>query len=180
MARPTCKEELMRASCQNYSKMLELIDGLSDNERNAEFDFSLDDKKTEAHWRRDKNLRDVLVHLYEWQRLLVNFVVNNRKGCAVPFLPNPYTWKTYGDMNVEIWKRYQPTTYESARALLQKSHDEVMALADEFTDEELFQKMRYKWTGSTSLGSYFISTTSSHYDWAIKKIKAHVKNCKKA
>lgn len=25
--------------------------------------------------------------------------------------------------------------------------------------------------------SYFVSTTSSHYDWAMKKIKAHKKMC---
>ena len=31
--------------------------------------------------------------------------------------------------------------------------------------------------GGTVLGSYFVSTTSSHYDWAIKKLKAHRKNC---
>ncbi|WP_206225127.1 ClbS/DfsB family four-helix bundle protein [Parabacteroides sp. ZJ-118] len=28
------------------------------------------------------------------------------------------------------------------------------------------------------LGSYFISTTSAHYDWALKKLKAHRKNMK--
>ena len=29
--------------------------------------------------------------------------------------------------------------------------------------------------GTTNLGAYFISTTSSHYDWALKKLKAHRK-----
>lgn len=27
------------------------------------------------------------------------------------------------------------------------------------------------------LGSCFASNTSSHYDWAMKKLKAHKKNC---
>ena len=27
------------------------------------------------------------------------------------------------------------------------------------------------------LGSYFVSVTASHYDWAMKKLKAHKKNC---
>ncbi|WP_274970680.1 ClbS/DfsB family four-helix bundle protein [Lachnoanaerobaculum orale] len=30
----------------------------------------------------------------------------------------------------------------------------------------------------TRVGSYFVSATASHYDWAMKKIKAHQKNCK--
>ncbi|MCI9384608.1 MAG: ClbS/DfsB family four-helix bundle protein, partial [Lachnospiraceae bacterium] len=44
--------------------------------------------------------------------------------------------------------------------------------------EELFSKGVYKWVGTSTLGSYFVSTTSSHYDWAMKKLKAHRKNCK--
>lgn len=38
-------------------------------------------------------------------------------------------------------------------------------------DAELFEKKRYKWTGTTLLGAYFVSATSSHYDWAYKLIK---------
>ena len=29
--------------------------------------------------------------------------------------------------------------------------------------------------GTTNFGAYFISTTSSHYDWALKKLKVHRK-----
>ena len=38
-----------------------------------------------------------------------------------------------------------------------------------FINDELFTKGVYKWTGGTSLGSYFVSAISSHYDWALKK-----------
>ena len=47
-----------------------------------------------------------------------------------------------------------------------------------FSNDELFTKGIYKWTRGTSLGSYFVSSTSSHYDWALKKLKAHQKNCR--
>ena len=42
-------------------------------------------------------------------------------------------------------------------------------------DEELFTKKKYHWTGSTSLGSYLVSATSSHYDWALKLIRKSIK-----
>ena len=29
--------------------------------------------KKEAHWSRDKNVRDVLIHLYEWHQLMLKF-----------------------------------------------------------------------------------------------------------
>ena len=50
-----------------------------------------------------------------------------------------------------------------------------MALAETFTNEQLFAKGIYTWVGGSTLGSYFVSCTSSHYDWAIKKLKAHIK-----
>ena len=50
-----------------------------------------------------------------------------------------------------------------------------MTAIEAMTSEELFSKSVYDWVGGSTLGSYYISTTSSHYDWAIKKIKAHRK-----
>ena len=81
-------------------------------------------------------------------------------------------------MNEQIWKKHQKTDLEKAKEMLEKSHKEVMDLAETFTNEELFSKGVYKWVGTSTLGSYFVSNTSSHYNWAIKKLKAHRKNCK--
>ena len=177
MSRPATKKELINTAMDNYTKLNKIISELTDKELSVPFDFSGDEKKKEAHWRRDKNLRDILVHLYEWHQLILNWVYSNQKGIAASFLPEPYNWKTYGDMNVEFWKKHQDTLLENAFIMLNKSHNEVVSLAETFTDRELFSKGVYKWTGGTTLGSYFVSSLSSHYDWAIKKLKAHKKNC---
>lgn len=62
--------------------------------------------------------------------------------------------------------------------MLQRSHNDVLALIEGFSDEELFTKGVYKWTAGSTLGAYFISSTASHYDWAIKKLRAHQRKCK--
>ena len=177
MARPQTKENLMIAAKENFEKLNILISKMSDKELTTPFDFSKDEKKKEAHWKRDKNLRDVLIHLYEWHQLILNWVESNQKGEEKPFLPDPYNWRTYGDMNVEFWKKHQNTSLEDATKALQKSHKDVLKLVENFTNEELFSKKVYKWVGGSTLGSYFVSATSSHYDWAMKKLKAHKKNC---
>lgn len=178
MGRATTKTELINEARSKYEKMNALIDSLTEQELSTPFDFSGDDKKKEAHWNRDKNVRDVLVHLYEWHRLLLDWVSSNQSGVNKPFIPQPYNWKTYGDMNVEFWKKHQDTTQEEAKQLLESSHEEVLKLAETFSNEELFAKGVYKWVGTTALGSYFVSVTASHYDWALKKLKAHKKNQK--
>ena len=178
MPRPATKEDLIIAANENYDKLNALISKMSDEELNTPFDFSRDEKKKEAHWKRDKNLRDILIHLYEWHQLILSWVKSNQSGEERPFIPAPYNWKTYGDMNVEFWRKHQNTTLENAVKMFHKSHKDVLELAQTFTNEELFSKDVYKWVGGSVLGSYFVSVTSSHYDWAMKKIKAHQKNCK--
>jgi hypothetical protein len=72
-------------------------------------------------------------------------------------------------------KKHQATAYDSAKELLLESHKRVLALTTQFSDVELFKKKHFSRTATTNLGSYCISATSSHCDWAIKKIKRHIK-----
>ena len=183
MPRPHNKEDLLKAAQENYDSLLKLIDGLSEKELNTPFDFSDQPSKKEAHWSRDKNVRDVLIHLYEWHQLLLKFPKNNNgitdKKAAIAFLPSEYSWKTYGAMNVMFWNRHQSTSLEDAKKLLSESHAAVIKLIESYTNEELFTQKHFAWTGNAALGDYCVSNTSSHYAWAIKKIKAHKKNCAK-
>jgi len=181
MSRPTNKPELIKSANEQFENLWKLIDSITDEERNAPFDFSNEflQKQKEAHWRRDKNLRDVLVHLYEWHMLLLNWVKSNQSGNTNPFLPEPYNWKTYGLMNIGFWEKHQATPYEQAQTILQGSHIVVIALIETFSNDELFTKNHFSWTGTSTLGAYCVSATSSHYDWAIKKVKQHIKTCGK-
>ena len=173
MSRPTIKPDLITAGETGYLKLMQVIQTLPDETQ--AFHFEVTEKITEAHWRRDQNLRDVLIHLYEWHQLLLHWVEANQNGVAQPFLPAPYNWKTYGQMNQGFWEKHQATSLEDAKKMLHDSHTAVMALADTFSNEELFTKQYFSWTGSSSLGAYFISATSSHYDWAMKKLKKQIK-----
>lgn len=165
MARPTTKEALIIAADEQFKNLCGLIDSMPEEKQRAVFSFE----------DRDRNLRDVLIHLYEWHQLLLNWIRANQAGNAVSFLPAPYNWKTYPQMNVVFWEKHQTTPLDKAKSLLRESHSDVLKLIESFTNEELFTKKHFAWTGTTSLGSYCVSATSSHYDWAIKKIKKHIK-----
>ena len=79
MPRPRDKESLLTAAKENYAKLTQMIEGMSEKELATPFDFSGDAGKKEAHWSRDKNVRDVLIHLYEWHQLMIKFIENNKK-----------------------------------------------------------------------------------------------------
>ncbi len=97
------------------------------------------------------------------------------RGEKPEILAKGYTWKTSPELNRWIWEKYSNTPLQEARESLDISHQEVRGLIEKHTDHELFEKKRYKWTGTTSLGAYLISATSSHYDWALKLIKKTIK-----
>lgn len=179
MARATTKADLMASANGQFDKMWKLINSMSEEWQKATFADEMATAGKETHWSRDKNLRDVLVHLYEWHQLLLSWIKANLDGENKTFLPEPYNWKTYPAMNVEFWKKHQSTPLTEAMANLKENHKEVMTLIEQFSNDELFAKGSFGWTGTSTLGAYCVSTTASHYDWAMRKIRMHIKTSNK-
>jgi hypothetical protein len=164
MPRPTNKKELLELSETNFNKLLELIDSLPDSFKNKVFtNDELND--------RDKTISDVVCHLHEWHLMMKNWYKIGMSGKKPAIPAEGYTWINYTGLNHEIYEKYKGTELKKAITMFKKSHKDVMALIEKHTDEELFTKKKYTWTGTTSLGSFLISSTSSHYDWGIKTIK---------
>lgn len=181
MSRAKTKIELIESANVQFEKMLQLIDSISKKDQLAIFNYDdLVKNKKEAHWKRDKNIRDLLIHLYEWHQLFINWVKSNQSGVTSSFLPKPYNWKTYGDMNVSFWEKHQNTNYVDSINMVKGSHNDVVKTIDGFSNEDLFSKGVYSWTGGSTLGQYCVSVTSSHYDWAISKIKLYIKTLNKS
>jgi len=107
---------------------------------------------------------------------MLKWVENNQGGLKRPFLMKGYNWKTYGDMNIVFLKRNQLVTLDVAMEQFKESHQAIISKIEKMSNDELFQKNSFYWVGGSTIGSYYVSVTSSHYDWAIKKIKAHRKN----
>ena len=165
MPRPQSKKELLKESQLSYEKLSQLIDSLSKEQLKKEFP-----KGT-----LNRNIRDVITHLHHWHLLMLDWYKVGMSG-EKPFMPaKGYTWKTLPDFNKEVWKKYQKTSLTKAIKLLDKSFAEVRDLTKSHTNKELFEKKKYQWTGSTSLGQYLISNSVSHYNWAIKLIKKGMK-----
>jgi hypothetical protein len=152
------------AQTYKQNKLLDFIDELLDEIRNGNYENNeLND--------RDKTIADVICHLHEWHLMMANWYTIGMSG-KKPVIPaEGVTWQTLPVLNHRIYEKYKGTELKKAITMLKKSHQDIMALIEKHTDHELFTKKKYKWTGTTSLGSYLISATSSHYDWGLKTIK---------
>ena len=164
MGRPTNKNELLELAEANLNKLLEFIDGLPDEYKTKIY------KNNELN-ERDKTISDVICHLHEWHLMMLNWYKVGMSGKKPAIPAEGYTFQTLPALNRKIWEKYKGTELKNAITMFKKSYKDVMVLIGKHNDDELFTKKKYDWTGTTSLGSYFISATSSHYDWALKTIK---------
>ena len=178
MANPSTKKELLASIADGYAKLCDQIAKLSDEEAVAAFDFASDPKKCGVRWQYDRCLRDLLIHLHEWQVLMRVFVKNIREGHPRDYLPDEYR-RNYHEMDKMLVEKHQSTPLEDAKRLLQQTQEEMLSLAESFTEEELFSKGYYKNTYTTSMAAYFQSVTTSPYGQAVKLLKTHQKNCRK-
>ncbi len=165
MPKPKNKTELLDLGANNYHKLLDFIDALSPEQQSATF--------PEGYLNR--NIPDVLMHLHEWHLMLLGWYDAGMKGEKPSMPAEGYTWKTLPLLNQEIQKKYAGTPLAEAGKTLSESYKTIRATIEKHPNEELFEKKRYKWTGTTLMGAYFISATASHYDWAFKLIKKCLK-----
>ena len=168
MPRPTTKKELLETSQVNYQNLIKLIDGLSKKALHAEFP-----KGT-----LNRNIRDVLGHLHQWNLMTLEWYKVGMSG-EKPMMPaEGYTWKTLPALNAAIQKKYSKQSLKKVRTSFEESFQQLQDHIKKHSDKELFEKKRYAWTGSTSMGSYFVSAASSHYVWAFKLIKRQTRALK--
>nr|WP_306798790.1 ClbS/DfsB family four-helix bundle protein [Oceanobacillus saliphilus] len=162
------KEILLLDSERNFKLLLEIIDSVPSRKRSISIETQ----------DRDKNFRDVVMHLYEWHAMLERWYREGMNG-DTPFIPAPgFKWSTLKSLNMGIWESYQDVTLNQAMKKLKLSHERVMDLIKSHTNQEIMIKKYYKWTKTSNLYSYFAANTSKHYIWAIKKCEVIAKSIK--
>lgn len=165
MSRPKNKTELLDLSQQNYQKLMDFVDKLSTEQQQAEFVPGI----------MNRNIRDVLAHLHHWHLMMLDWYTVGMAGDKPDMPAKGYTWKTTPELNRTIWEKYNVVGLTKIRHDFADSFAQLQTIIQSHSNEELFTKKLYKWTGSTSLGSYLVSATSSHYDWGLKLMKKGLK-----
>jgi len=153
------KEILIHRSETTFLSLMDLITSIPPKKR----------KESIITNERDKNFRDVLMHLFEWHSMLERWYREGMDGDE-PSIPAPgFKWRDIGSLNQKIWKDYQDIPLNKAIKKVTNSHRRVMNLINKHTTEEIMTKKQYKWTKTSHLYSYFAANTFQHYEWALVK-----------
>jgi len=163
MSRPTSKAELLEKAREGYEALQVEISKLAP--------ATMVEPGTVGEW----SVKDVLAHLLAWQQMAVGWYRAGKRG-ETPVTPSEkYNWQQIPALNQEIYETYRDHPLDAVCQTLDASHHETLALIETMTNDELFSPKVYAWTRTTTLGSYFTSVTSSHYEWARKEIRKGLK-----
>lgn len=163
MARPMNKKELIEFAENEYKKLFQLISHIKPEEIEKSNIFD------------NRSTKDLVAHLYAWQLLELTWYKVGMQG-KKPAIPAPgYTFKDAPALNEKLFQDYKDIEWETLLKEFQKTHDKLLDIVKSHTEDELYTKKKYAWTGSTDMAVYFRSALSSHYLWANNLIKKHFK-----
>ncbi|MEM9035924.1 MAG: ClbS/DfsB family four-helix bundle protein [Actinomycetota bacterium] len=163
MGRPTNRAELLDAAAAEYRRLLEVVDGLPADRR--EVPGACD------RW----SVKDLLAHLDAWHELFLGWESVGARGGRSEMPAPGVRWSETPELNARIHEQTADDPWDDVVARLDDSHRRVIAVIGGYDEAYLFTKRRFAWTGSTSVGSYAVSATSSHYAWASKLIRRWIR-----
>jgi hypothetical protein len=166
MPRPTTKKQLLETVEIEHQALEGLLAGLSPAQ--------MAEPGVVGEW----SVKDVLAHLLEWQHMVLGWYAAGLKD-KVPAVPaEGISWAQIPLLNQQIYEKHRNRSLADIQKEFQASHKKMLSTIQDLSDEDLFRRGRYAWTKTTTLGSYFVSSTSSHYLWARKNIKKGLKTKK--
>lgn len=164
MPRPTSKTELLAAITQERTALEAFLKTLTPEQMVA--------PGVVGDW----SVKDVLAHLIEWEQMALGWHSAGLRG-EMPALPAPgYKWSQMPQLNQAIYEKHRNRPLSAILDQFESSHNEIVAVIQGLTDEDLFGAGRFAWTQKNTLGTYFISATSSHYLWAKNEMRKGLKH----
>ncbi len=159
MPRPLNKIQILASIQKEYGALNKFLTMLSSQQMT--FSTSL------STWA----VKDIVAHLYEWQRMLFVWYETGLRG-EMPALPAPgYKWNQLPALNQHIYEKYCDLVPSQTLALFYESHQKTVQFIESLSDADLTTPGLYKWMNQNTLMSYLNSTTAAHYVWALKEAK---------
>lgn len=163
MPRPGTKKQLLETIEAEHKALEQFLAGLSPAQMTKPGAI--------GEW----SVKDVLAHLLEWQHMVLSWHAAGLQG-KVPATPaEDLNWSQIPQLNQQIYEKHCHRALADIQKEFKSSHKKMLSTIQSLSEADLFTRGRYAWTKNTTLGSYFISSTSSHYHWARTTMKKGLK-----
>jgi hypothetical protein len=168
MPRPTNQKALIEQAKAEHHKLEILLGSLQEHDITSQL--------VTSQW----TTKDVLAHLTEWEQIALGWYKMGLKG-ETPALPaQGYNWRQIPELNRTIYLKHKDTPLKEVQKNFKQSFQNIMALLEQLSDTELFEKNHFSWTNQNAFATYLIAVTSSHYKWAYARIWRKLKSSQSA
>ena len=97
----------------------------------------------------DRTPSQMIAYQLGWMNLIQTWESNEQKGIAQVMPKEGYKWNTMGGLYEEFYKDYSEYTINELIDTFNKSVDDIIKLVDSYTEDELFEQGKRKWSSST-------------------------------
>lgn len=164
MPRARTKQELIDLGKEQYDLLLQNLKEIESEKLQDDFVFE------------NRTPKDIVAHLVAWHKLMETWYTKGMDDEEVEIPAPGYSFKDTPKLNEDLYQEYKNVEWDDIIAEFKSTHKLMMGWIKKHSDKELFTKKLYNWSGSTSIGSYFASATSSHYQWANVLFKKFLKD----
>lgn len=154
------KEDLIRSIEDEHALFLDRLS-----------EVAIDQISDAPAWGDGWTVKDLLVHLTEWEQMFIRWYTSGCAGDVVHAPAKGYTWRETPRLNADIQKRHASKSLRIVRKAFDASYAETLELARSIPESDLLTKGVYKWTGKSTLAAYVAANSSSHYRTATKILR---------
>lgn len=157
MSRFNSKQELVDDAAKALTKLEELLASIPDEAKLAEVTDGM-------------SVKDFLAHRTEWGRMMIRWYTEAKDGQSPAVPSEAFKWNQLKALNADIHDRYADIALDDATVAFDSVNTRLFGLIDGCSEDELFSKGVYAFTGKSDLATYFSSSTGGHYRSAFKHI----------
>ena len=126
---------------------------------------------TAGVWGDDWNVKDLFLHLTEWEQMFLTWYRAGVCGEDVEVPAPGYKWSDTPRMNRDIQRRRKRTSWKRTKDEFDASYAEILEVAKGIPPRKLFDAGHYPWTKKNALVSYLNANSAGHYRTATKILK---------
>ena len=158
MSKFTTGDELLADITKERTQLQDLLATIPENDKLVEVTDGM-------------SVKDFLAHRTEWGRMATRWYEEARAGLEPAVPSDEYKWNQLKELNADIRERFREVPLSDIETDFTRVHDHLYELIQNMSDEELFTKKYYGFTGSSDLATYMNSATASHYRSARRHIQ---------
>ena len=157
MSRFTTKQELVDDIAKERRLLAELLAQIPDEQKLVEVIDGM-------------SVKDFLADRAEWGRMVIGWYTEAKAGCTPAVPSERFKWNQQKELNAWIHDRFADIGLQEVEQDFADVQDLLDQMLEEITEDELFAKKYYAFTGKSDLATYVNASTTAHYRSARRHI----------